>query len=197
MKIQIIIIGAVGLIVGILVAPVFNPFMSTMWGGKMMGNMDQVDAHFIEQMIPHHEDAITMANLALAKAEHSEIKSLANDIIRSQSAEINQMEQWYKSWFGKDVSNISGSMGHGINTMMHGGMMGDASDLESLETAKSFDRAFIEEMIPHHQMAVMMAQMLQATTSRPEMERLAKNIINTQTREINSMRSWYRQWYGQ
>ncbi len=52
-----------------------------------------------------------------------------------------------------------------------------------------------EEMIPHHQMAVMMAQMLKNSTQRPEMRNIADNIINTQTKEIDQMRNWYSQWY--
>ena len=66
-----------------------------------------------------------------------------------------------------------------------------------IKTKKPWVKAFIEEMIPHHQMAVMMAQMLANATNRSEMKQLAQSIIDAQTREINSMREWYRQWYGQ
>lgn len=62
-----------------------------------------LDAHFIEQMIPHHEDAITMAKIAQTKAQRSEVRVLANNIIDSQGKEIIQMEAWYKTWFGKEV----------------------------------------------------------------------------------------------
>ena len=206
MKQEIIIAGVVGLVLGILIAPIFGPVMPMMWGNRMMnqnyiGNnqmMGQIDPHFIEQMIPHHEDAITMANLALTRAEHSEIKSLANDIVRTQSEEIDQMKQWYRSWFGKDVPDVFSGTGHGMGSgIMHMGMMGDATDIDQLKTASDFDKDFIEEMIPHHQMAVMMAQMLANATNRSEMKQLAQSIIDAQTREINSMREWYRQWYGQ
>lgn len=199
-----IIAGLVGLILGILIAPVFTPMM---WGwnnimgwGPVMNNrnyqgMGNIDAHFIEQMIPHHEDAITMANLALTKAEHKEIKTLANDIIQSQSEEIAQMKEWYRSWFGKNVTSVSSVMGHDMGMMMHGGMMGNLTDIQSLEASKPFDKAFIQEMIPHHQMAVMMAQMLIVSTDRPEMKQLGENIISAQTKEINQMREWYKSWY--
>lgn len=175
-----------------------------MWGNRMMspnsitGNnqmMGQIDSHFIEQMIPHHEDAITMANLALSRAERSEIKILSGDIIKDQSEEIDQMEQWYKSWFGNEVPGISTSAGRGMGMMMRGGMMGNETDIKTLENAKPFDKEFIEQMIPHHQMAVMMAQMLLSSTNRPEMKQLAENIIAAQTKEINQMREWYQNWY--
>ena len=57
------------------------------------------------------------------------------------------------------------------------------------------DRHFIEQMIPHHQMGVMMARMVLARTDRPEIEELARSIITTQTDEIEQMRDWYRAWY--
>jgi len=187
-----IIIGIAGLVLGVLIAPVFTPVMP--WSGQMMG---QVDSHFIEQMIPHHEDAITMSNLALTRGEHLEIKTLANAIIKAQSEEIDQMEEWYRAWFGSEVSDTSFSMGQSMGMMMHGGMMGNETDVETLENAELFDKEFIEQMIPHHQMAVMMAQMLLRSTNRPEMKQLAENIITSQTREVNQMREWYRAWYGQ
>lgn len=156
------------------------------------------DAHFIEQMIPHHEDAITMAKLAQQKATRQEIKNLAQNIIDSQGKEISQMETWYKNWFGKDVpQNQQVMSGHGMmmdTQTMHMGMMGDDTDLRRLEETEDFDKAFIEEMIPHHQMAVMMANMLKNATARPEMRTLADSIITAQTNEIEQMREWLREW---
>ena len=59
---------------------------------------DSFDEAFIEMMIPHHEGAIDMAELALKNAKHTEIKNLANAIISSQQREINQMKGWLQSW---------------------------------------------------------------------------------------------------
>jgi len=152
-------------------------------GAGMMANIDQ---HFIEQMIPHHEDAITMAKLAQTKAQRSEVKELANNIIDSQGKEISQMKSWYRDWFNKDVP--------GDNQVMNQhGMMGDTSDMTRLEQATDFDKAFVEEMIPHHQMAVMMANMLKGGTNRPEMKKLADDIIAAQTKEIDQMRVWLKE----
>ena len=188
--------GLVGVLIGFILALVIMP----MWGGNTRGGnqiMRSMDAHFIEQMIPHHDDAILMADIALEKAKHQEIKQLAQDIKRTQSEEIEQMRAWYKNWFGKDVPDVFAGTSHGMGSgMMHMSMMGDATDIEELKTSADFDKIFIEQMIPHHQMAVMMTQMLDRTTDRAEMKQLANNIIDAQTREINSMRSWYRQWYG-
>jgi len=204
--------GIIGLFVGIVIASLFartavngqNYGMMRMMGmrGNMMagsnqnGMMGNIDRHFIEQMIPHHDDAITMANIALTKAEHQEIKSLSQNIIKAQTEENNKMKQWYKDWFGTEVPDAFAGTGHSMGSgMMHGGMMGNTGDISSLENAKPFDKEFIEQMIPHHQMAVMMAQMLKNSTNRPEMKQLADDIIKAQSSEIEQMRSWYQEWY--
>lgn len=159
-----------------------------------------LDAHFIEQMIPHHEDAITMSKLALQKAQRQEVKKLAQSIINSQGKEITQMKDWYKSWFGRElptgdgVMSQHGMMGPAAQKSLHMGVMGNETDVALLENATDFDRAFVEEMIPHHQMAVMMAQMLKSGTNRPEMKQLADNVVTAQTDEIEQMRSWLQSW---
>jgi uncharacterized protein (DUF305 family) len=163
-----------------------QPFGSSGW--SMRGNMD---AMFIEQMIPHHDDAIAMAELALARAEHPEIRQLAEDVKRTQSAEIVQMREWYREWFDADVPDFGGSFG-----MMGGGMMGGPVDMEDLAAAVQFDKAFIEAMVPHHQMGIMMSQMAGSATSRTELRDLTESIIEGQSAEIAKMQDWYDEWYG-
>lgn len=166
-------------------------------GMSMMGTEtteNSVDATFIENMIPHHEGAIEMANLALLNAKTDEVKNLSKDIIPSQQAEIDQMKTWYKEWFEKDVESLSSS----TDMMGDGGMhMGGASmqgDIDELEAAEDFDKEFVQQMIPHHEMAIMMAQMMLSTTSRNEMKVLAQSIIDSQTMEVEQMRSWLTTW---
>src|SRR6266508_4245680 len=62
--------------------------------GTGMGMMGEFDLMFIDLMIPHHESAVAMAQVALTRAEHEEIRQLAEDIIASQSAEISHMQVW-------------------------------------------------------------------------------------------------------
>lgn len=193
--------------------------MSVLWGlgvwgpraGVSDGQGDElsgpIDRHFIEQMIPHHENAVAMSELALDQAEHPELKELAQTIIRDQTREIEQMQAWYLAWYGIDAPTYDesspgtgrgggmmdgGMMGGG---MMGGGMMNDEADLEVLAAAAEFDKEFIEQMIPHHQMGVMMARMVLARTDRPEIEQLARSIITSQTAEIEQMQDWYDTWY--
>lgn len=201
-----ILYGLGGVVIGILLVSVFTPMMR--YGGfGMMNWRDSVsdqelnnaqlvgtmDRHFIEQMIPHHDGAIAMANLALAKATHPEIKTLAGAIVKAQTDENQQMKSWYQDWFGRSVPPGRAVMG---GMMSQGGThMGSAQDIDALKNAADFDREFIEQMIPHHQMAIMMANMLQSGTEVPEMQQLARNIISSQSKEIQQMQDWYAVWY--
>ena len=195
------IVGGVvfGILVTLLISPMARYGGMMSWGtspamnsGTAMANT--IDQHFIEQMIPHHDGAVKMATLALEKAQRPEIKMLATAIIESQTKEIQDMQGWYKEWFGKSVGEGRTAMMGGM--MSQGGMhMGGAEDMSALETAVDFDKAFIEQMIPHHQLALMMVRMLEAGTNRPEMRTLAKNIIEAQSREIAEMQGWYKEWY--
>lgn len=200
------IFGVSGIILGALIMWIGStvslqsgkPLFSQMGINRTSASSDALDSHFIEQMIPHHEDAITMAKLAETKAKTKEVKELAKNIILSQGNEINQMKAWYKDWFGRELSSNKTTMAqHGMmgeTESMHMGMMGDESDSTRLANAANFDVAFVEDMIPHHQMAVMMANMLKDGSGRPEMKKLADDIIAAQTKEINDMRSWLQTW---
>ncbi|HEY9849134.1 MAG TPA: DUF305 domain-containing protein [Leptolyngbyaceae cyanobacterium] len=187
-----------------------------------MMNPQQADLHFIEMMIPHHQGAINMANLALSKTNRLEIKKLAQAIKTDQNREIEQMKTWYKQWYGTEIPASSGmemmsiqsgtSMARGENQqmpmnacmemmgmnmksgtgMMSMNMMG--TDLDALKNAPDFDKAFIGQMIPHHKMAVMMAGMV-LDSDRPEIRNLAKNIIQSQSIEIEQMRQWNQTWF--
>lgn len=202
--------GIGGIVVGLVLASIFggNMFLGSKNGmmgsnknlnsqntgnNQMMGNIDK---HFIEQMIPHHDGAVAMAKLALEKSKRGEVKTLATAIVKGQTKEIEDMTSWYKNWFGKDVpKGNTGMMGGGM--MSGSGMhMGGQEDMKALETATDFDKAFLEAMIPHHQLALMMVQMLESGTNRPEMIQLAKNITVSQSKEIKDMQGWYIEWYG-
>ena len=183
-----ILIGAALLIIGLVIGYSFSSSSRgyhTMPSGQMMSQ--NIDQHFIVEMVPHHEGAIAMSKIALERSKRPEILSLAKNIIESQQKEIDDMQSWYQSWFG--AVTPEGGMGG----MHMGGMEGDVDVLNSISTA-DFDKEFVTQMIPHHEMAIMMAQMLQASTERPEMKQLAQNIITSQSREIEMMRSWVKAW---
>ncbi|WP_013323862.1 DUF305 domain-containing protein [Gloeothece verrucosa] len=160
--------------------------------GMGMTNQQQ-DKHFIQMMIPHHQGAIDMANLALKQSQHPQIKQLAEAIKKTQNQEIEQLKTWYKQWYGVELPNDSNSQtsanssGCGMMSMM-------STNLQALKNASDFDKVFIEEMIPHHQNAVMMSAMV-LNSPHPELRNLALNIINTQSAEIEEMNQWLNSWY--
>jgi uncharacterized protein (DUF305 family) len=148
------------------------------------------DLVFIDAMIVHHQSAIDMAELALEHGEREEIRRLADDIVAAQQHEIDQMREWREEWFpGAPESDLS--------EMQHmAGMHMTEADMQALREAESFDRAFIEMMIPHHEAAIEMARNLKETTERPELLDLADEIITAQEAEIAQMRAWLNEWYG-
>jgi uncharacterized protein (DUF305 family) len=76
------------------------------------------------------------------------------------------------------------------------GMMGMDTSLTALRQAPDFDRAFIELMIPHHRMGVMMASMAQINARHPELRALQQDMVRVQSEEIRQMVQWYQDWYG-
>lgn len=177
----------------------------------------EFDLMFIDMMIPHHEGAIAMAEVALTEGEHQEILDLAEAIIESQQAEIDQMKTWRDAWYpnapAMPMDEMSQTMGEmmmqmpsmmatpGMEMMDMTTMMEHMADptagAEALQTATGpFDQAFIELMIPHHQSAVAMAQAALLHAVHPEITELANAIIRAQEQEIAQMQSWLAEWYG-
>jgi uncharacterized protein (DUF305 family) len=144
------------------------------------------DQNFIDGMVPHHQAAVEMAKVAQAKAEHTELKTLANAIISDQDSDIAQMKSWRKGWYGSD------QIAPGMGGHQMGGM---DTDLSALANAQPFDRAFIAAMLPHHESAVMMAKEAQIKAEHQEIKDLAGRIIASQQREIDQMKAWRAQWY--
>ena len=68
---------------------------------QMMGGNVDFDRMFLQMMIPHHQDAINMAQQALEQAEHPEVKTLAQDIVTTQQAEIQEMQTYLRDWYGE------------------------------------------------------------------------------------------------
>jgi uncharacterized protein (DUF305 family) len=176
--------------------------------GKGSRAQRAADARFIVMMIPHHQGAIAMAELAPSRSRRPEIKALAQRIVTSQSAEIRQMGQWYRQWYGSDVptGTLAGGYGMGMGTGMDMGMgpmmgrgwgtPGMGASIEALKNAPDFDRAFIEQMIPHHRMGVMMAGHAAWNSQHPELRQLEAAMVQVQSQEIEQMAQWYNQWYG-
>jgi uncharacterized protein (DUF305 family) len=159
-----------------------------MASGMMTKNGKYSDERFIDAMVPHHEGAVDMAQVALKNAEHPEIEQLAKNIITTQRAEIEKLKFIKKQEFGN--SRVPTRMG--MDQMKSMGMM---TDPHSLAHKNPFDKAFIASMIPHHQSAIEMAEVALDKSNKPKIKELAANIVTAQKREISQMKQWCNQWY--
>ena len=155
---------------------------------------NDADVEFAQMMIPHHQQAIAMAEIAVDRAQRAEVTSLAEQIRTAQGPEITQLTGFLTAW-GASVpattgvsagTNPSGMTGMNGPTMP--GMMTDAQ-MNELRTASgaAFDTMFLQMMIEHHRGAVTDAQREVDNGSSPEGTQLATKIVADQTAEIGRM----------
>ncbi|MFT4215312.1 MAG: DUF305 domain-containing protein [Microbacterium sp.] len=140
------------------------------------------DEMFAAMMIPHHEQAVEMSEIVLAKDDvDSAVADLAQRIKDAQAPEIELMESWLVAWDSA------------MADMSHGGMDGMLSDedMAALEEADgaTASRLFLEGMIEHHEGAIDMAEDVLEEGLNPEVLALAQEIIDTQQAEITEMQA--------
>jgi len=167
--------------------PSMGGSMSRTSGASNSQEHNAADVAFATDMIPHHAQAITMADMAVKTATNSEIKALATAIKAAQDPEIQTMSGWLKAW-GQPVPDTGG--GHNMSAMGgQGGMMSDQQmmDLQGSKGA-TFDRMWLQMMIQHHEGAIAMAKTELASGSSAEAKQLAQAIIDGQSKEIVQMK---------
>lgn len=151
-----------------------------------------IDVAFAQGMIPHHAQAVEMAELALAISTDPTVRALAEKVKAAQDPEITLMASWLEAW-GQPVPDRNAPMGHDSTSsggMMMFGMMSD-DDMARLGAASGaeFDRMFLEMMIRHHEGAIQMAQQELTDGKYPPAKDLARAIIAAQQAEIDQMRA--------
>ena len=143
---------------------------------------NDADVMFAQMMIPHHEQAIEMSDVVLAKdGTNPEVTTLATQVKGAQAPELEQLGQWLDGWGAERTSEHTG----------HAGMSGMMSeeDMQALEAAAppESDRLFLEQMIAHHQGAVEMAQTEIESGQDTGAVEMAQTIVDTQQAEIATM----------
>lgn len=144
-------------------------------------DVNMADQMFVMMMIPHHQQAIEMADIVLETAGVDQrVLDLAQQIKDAQGGEIQTMEGWLDSW--GVAFRVPGGMSHGD------GMMSD-DDMDDLEAANGSEaaRLFLEQMIVHHEGAIDMAQGAVNHGKNADVIALAERIIASQTEEITTM----------
>ncbi len=142
---------------------------------------NDADVAFARGMIPHHEQALEMADL-VGDDSSPEVQDLADRIEAAQEPEIEQMQRWLEDW---DVEDAGGGSheGHDMAGMM------DEEQMTDLETSsgRDFDRRWLELMVEHHEGAVQMSEEVLADGEDPDVAALAEEIIDAQQAEISEM----------
>lgn len=146
------------------------------------------DRAFAVGMVPHHQMAIQMAEIAKENGSHQQIATVADDIISAQTAEISQL----KTIDGRlaDAGVKTGDLG------MTDAEMGMDMNMGMLESKEGFDRMFIDMMVLHHQGAIRMARAQLANGEDGELSKIAQEVIAAQSKEIEQMNEWRTAWYG-
>lgn len=150
---------------------------------------NDADVTFAQQMIPHHEQAIEMAQMAQGRASSEEVLSLAEDIEAAQGPEIDTLQGWLETW-GEEVPASGmehGDMGHDSGGTMSGMM--DEEQMSDLMAASGadWDQMFLEMMTEHHEGAIEMAEIEVEQGENPDAVALAEKIISDQQAEITEM----------
>jgi len=144
--------------------------------GHMMHMTVESEREFLEEMIPHHQEAVDTAKEVIARGGSTpEIKALVEGIVTAQETEIASMKQWYEAWYGEAYKNND----------TYQPMMRDLSTLNGAE----LDKTFLQDMIMHHMGAIMMARNVEAVAEHDEVKALVEAIIRTQSEEIQTMRA--------
>lgn len=178
---------AAGLAVGVLVLAGCAGTTVNDGGGHMDGTSTQqgiaAEAMFAQMMIPHHEQAVVMADYAATRAQDPQIQALAQEIKAAQQPEIDLMASWLDEWgvprmMGADAMTLHG--GHGMSGMLTDEQLDELADSQG----DAFDLLFAEYMIEHHLGAIDMARDVLASGSDSRVLELAREIIVTQEMEI-------------
>jgi uncharacterized protein (DUF305 family) len=147
-------------------------------------DFSDADVTFAAGMIPHHQSAIEMAQLAEGRAADPRVLDLAARIEAAQGPEIEILSGWLDQWGADGESEMDhGGMDHGS-----GGMMSE-QDMQALmnATGAEFDRLFLTQMIAHHTGAVEMAQAELSEGSNTDALAMAESIRDSQSAEIAEM----------
>ncbi|MER6313104.1 DUF305 domain-containing protein [Streptomyces sp. NPDC001581] len=144
------------------------------------------DRAYVQRMIEHHRQALTMSALAPERAGADGVKRLAERISAAQRPEIGAMEKWLTV----HPAPSGGSGGHDHD---HAAMPGMATEpqLEELTGARGadFDRLFLTLMTAHHEGALKMAGEVLAAGNNVAVEEMATEVVATQSAEIHRMRA--------
>lgn len=136
---------------------------------------------WMPQLMDHHATAIAMAQLCDPAGVRSELQQVCDAIISAQTQEIGNLQNWLMSWYGQSYTPSV-----------------DTTQVQMLEglSGAAFEKMFMEMMIEHHNMAIMMAQDALANAEHAEILALAQAVITAQSAENQQFQTWLQLWFG-
>ena len=158
------------------------------WGPGTMGMMGMMapagaasEPEYLAEMVTHHQEAVVAAG-ELARSDRPEMRAFGESIVTTQSAQIQQMQAWLKEWYPDQPASLD-----------YEPMMRDLSGL----SGDRLDQAFLQDMLGHHMVAVMMSQHLlgRGDIDHDQVAQLARTIRDDQHAEIVKMRRWLALWF--
>jgi uncharacterized protein (DUF305 family) len=144
------------------------------------------DDRFLDMMSAHHAMAVEMAQVEIQHGSRPELLQLARDIVAAQTKEIDEMRQSKRRLYGTDRV----TMQMNPEQLQNGGMI----DVDQLADQQNVDLAFINSMIPHHGSALVMASVARLRSHDESIVKMARRIVDAQSREIGEMNGWVHQW---
>lgn len=153
---------------------------------KMMQEMHRVettgniDKDYAQMMAAHHEGAVDMSDLLLKKGKDPELKAFAEKVITAQKEEIALMQKVPKGGASPQRAAFERAMHQSMVAMMD----------KTIVVHEDIDKDYAQQMIPHHQSAVDMAQAYLKFGKNPELITLSENIAKNQTTEIQQLKDW-------
>ncbi len=149
------------------------------------------DLFYIDMMIPHHASVIALAEVARYELTHPELIAMAEAILATQGDEIAQLQEWRDAWYpdAEQVSMEAMMTMPGLEDAMIGmdEQMSSTWQIQTFCAAEDFDLAFIDQVIPHHQMAIDTSIVAPDMAEHEELKELAAAVVAGQQAEIETL----------
>ena len=163
--------------------------MATPGAGQM--HVTEYDLMYIDMMIPHHESIIALATVARDELTNPRLIEIANEIVATQQGEIDELRQLRDQWY-PDAAPVSMEMmadmpGMGGDMTMMDQQMSADWQVQTFCAAADKDLAFIDQVIPHHQMAIDTSVAAVELAVHPELAEIAREAITAQQAEIDEL----------
>ncbi len=137
-------------------------------------------------MIMHHQAAIDMSEVEIAKGADAQMKTMAQNIITAQKAEIDQLQKFVKSSKMPEEKKMNEEMHNELSQTMKAMM----DKMNNMQMTGNADKDFAMMMVPHHEGAVKMAEDELSHGKQFELKKMAQKMIKDQNKEIADFKAW-------